>query len=330
MVDVATLASSLSQAFEKRDNEPCLDKFGPVRDAERTRSGNIRVKRLRMGHAVSVNAGTSVKSTPQSLSPSGASTFRQCPRRWKLRYIDKLPDPPGEPALRGTFVHRVLEELLAVAPVQRTLERARSICRDLWPQTALDSDFAALELSSEEERSFRWNAWRDVEGYFELVDPTGVDVIDRERDMRTELDGVPFRGVVDLVDRTADGLRVNDYKTGRVPGARFVDSRLAQVWLYAAAVESVGDEVCEVRLLYLGETARGRDDRQPTAISRRFDRSATDSAVAEHRDTWERIGDANQTGDFEPKPGPLCSWCPYRAECPEGQFEHQRRHGIAA
>ncbi len=283
-----------------------------------------------MGHAVTVDASSHVAKTPQSLSPSGASTFRQCPRRWKLRYIDKLPDPPGEPALRGTFVHRVLEELLAVAPGQRTLDRARSICRDVWPQTALDPDFEALELSTDDERSFRWNAWRDVEGYFQLVDPTDVDVVDRERDVRTELDGVPFRGVIDLVDRTADGLRVNDYKTGRAPGTRFVDSRLNQVWLYAAAIESVGDDVSEVRLLYLGETARGRDDRQPTEISRRFDRTATNSAVAEHSDTWERIGDAAQTGSFEPKPGPLCSWCPYRADCPEGQVEHQRRHGIAA
>lgn len=283
-----------------------------------------------MGHAVMVDIGTGDIAVPQSLSPSGASTFRQCPRRWKLRYIEKLPDPPGEPALRGTFVHRVLEELLAVAPGQRTLDRARSICRDLWPQVATDDDFAALELSADQERAFRWNAWMDIEGYFALVEPNEVDVVDRERDMRTTLDGVPFRGIVDLVDRTADGLRVNDYKTGRPPGARFVDSRLSQVWLYAAAIEAAGDSVCEVRLLYLGETGGDRDNRRPTEIARPFDRGATDGAVAEHRNTWERIGEAVEIGRFEPNTGPLCSWCPYRAECPEGRVEHERRHGIAA
>ena len=97
-----------------------------------------------MGHAVNVEPRIGSAAVdyaqevelPRSLSPSGASTFRQCARRWKFRYVDKLPDPPGEPALRGTFVHHVLEELLAVAPAQRTLERARAICRDLWPQLA--------------------------------------------------------------------------------------------------------------------------------------------------------------------------------------------------
>ena len=52
---------------------------------------------------------------------------------------------------------------------------------------------------------------------------------------------------------------------------------------------------------------------------RPIDRAAYDEHVA-------RV----ETGRFEPTPGPLCSWCPYRHECPEGRFEHERRHGIAA
>ena len=281
------------------------------------------------GGSVTADVARDVEA-PRSLSPSGASTFRQCARRWKFRYVDKLPDPPGEPALRGTFVHHVLEELLAVAPAHRTLERARAICRDVWPALAANADFEALELSVDDERAFRWNAWRDVEGFFELVDPTGVDVVDRERDLSATLDGVPFRGIVDLVDRVPDGLRITDYKTGRPPGSRFVDSRLTQVWLYAAAASALGDAVSDVRLLYLGETGNGRDRREPTEIARSFDPEAVHAAVDEHRITWDRIAEATSTGQFEPTPGPLCSWCPYRDDCPEGQLEHQRRNGLAA
>ncbi len=267
---------------------------------------------------------------PRTLSPSGASTFRQCARRWKLRYIDRLPDPPGASALRGTFVHHVLEELLAVPPAHRTLERARTICRDLWPTLADSADFAALGMSADDERGFRWSAWRDVEGFFALVDPAQIDVVDRERDLTATLEGVPFRGVVDLVDRVGDGLRITDYKTGRPPAPRYVDSRLTQVWLYAAAAEALGDVVSEVRLMYLGETASGSDRRKPTEIARPFDLEAARQAVDEHRTTWERIAEAVSTGQFKPTTGPLCSWCAYRDECPEGQLEHERRGGIAA
>lgn len=302
------------------------------------RPKTIRVDGGRMGHAVTMETRTVSVAVdesrrvelPRSLSPSGASTFRQCAKRWKFRYVERRPDPPAEPALRGTFVHHVLEELLTVAPAQRTLERARAICRDLWPQHAQEPDFAALELSAAQERAFRWNAWTDIEGYFQLVDPAEVDVVDRERDVRTSLDGVPFRGIVDLVDRVPDGLRVTDYKTGRVPAQRFVDSRLSQVWLYAAALESVGDDVSAVRLLYLGETGSGRNSRRPTEIARPFDADAVLAAVDEHRDTWDQIEDAAASDCFEPATGPLCSWCPYVGDCPEGLAEHQRRTGIAA
>ncbi|WP_419842049.1 RecB family exonuclease [Candidatus Poriferisodalis sp.] len=267
---------------------------------------------------------------PRSLSPSSASTFRQCARRWKFRYIDKLPDPPGEPALRGTFVHQVLEELLALVPPQRTLERARAICRELWPQTAANTHFAALALDETRQRAFRWNAWADVEGYFTLENPAAVDVVGCERRVQASLDGVPFRGVVDLVDHTPEGLRVTDYKTGRAPPRRFVDNRLSQVWLYAAALDSSGEDVSSVRLLYLGETGAGRDRRRPTAVSRAVDADAVCSAVEEHRVTWDRITQALTDSQFEPSPGPLCSWCPYRDDCPEGQAEHQRRTAVAA
>ena len=44
-----------------------------------------------------------VPTPPPRLSPSGAGTFEQCPRRWRHRYVDRLPDPPGEAALAGSF-----------------------------------------------------------------------------------------------------------------------------------------------------------------------------------------------------------------------------------
>ena len=66
---------------------------------------------------------------PRHLSPSSASTFEQCARRWKMRYIDQLPDPPGVAALAGTFAHRVLELLFQHPAGQRTRDRAKALFR---------------------------------------------------------------------------------------------------------------------------------------------------------------------------------------------------------
>ena len=64
---------------------------------------------------------------PRFFSVSAAGMYKQCPRRWKHRYVDKLPDPPGEAAVVGTFAHRVLEILCDKDSESRTIEEAKKI-----------------------------------------------------------------------------------------------------------------------------------------------------------------------------------------------------------
>lgn len=59
-----------------------------------------------------------------ALSPSRANDFVQCPLKFRLRSIDRLPEPPSEAAFRGTLVHAVLEDLFDAAAPQRTIETA--------------------------------------------------------------------------------------------------------------------------------------------------------------------------------------------------------------
>ena len=123
-----------------------------------------------------------------------------------------------------------------------------------------------------------------------------------------------------LVERGPNGLRVTDYKTGKAPNPRYLDDRLAQVWLYAAALRESGEDIAEVRLLYLSAASE-------TDFCRPLDKAAMHRATTQHRQTWDNIGAAIAEGEFPPKPGPLCGWCPYRSDCPAGNAEHQRRRG---
>ena len=83
-----------------------------------------------------------------------------------MRYIDKLPDPKGEAAVLGTFVHRILEDLLSLDASDRSVDAARVIARTLWDETRDDDDFLGLALSEEDTTSFMWKAWRLVERDF--------------------------------------------------------------------------------------------------------------------------------------------------------------------
>lgn len=254
---------------------------------------------------------------PPYLSPSSASTFEQCPRRWKYRYIDRLPDPPGDKALVGTFVHRVLEELMAFPGPDRNLAAARRLARDVWPEIEADPAYIALELEVDQGRRLRWDAWRLIEAYFAMEEPDQVDVVEREQRVECELAGVPFVGVVDRVERRGERLLVTDYKTGKAPTARYEAGRLHQVQLYAAALDSIGERPDAARLLYLG--------------SRSIEAAVTDDSLRAAVDsigvTWSRINEAQQTESFPPQTGPLCGWCPYSEQCPEGRSEIERRYG---
>ena len=260
-----------------------------------------------------------IDTRPRHLSPSSASLFAQCPRRWRYRYVDRVVEPPGEPALIGTFVHRVLEELFTEAPEHRTVERAKLVAREVWPETADHPDFRGLGLDEAASRRFRWLGWLAVEAVFDmdgLEPPAAVQVHATEQRVTATIGGVPFLGIVDRLDRAPDGLVVTDYKSGRAPSTRFRDDKLDQVLLYAAAVaEAEGEAPVRARLVYLGSTVV-QTDATPERVG---------EAVARLRTTWDELHVAAESDTFEPKPGPLCGWCPHVAECAEGRAEVQRR-----
>ena len=258
---------------------------------------------------------------PPYLSPSSASTFNSCARRWKFRYIDRLPDPAGEAAIAGTFAHRVLEELMELPGPDRTIENAKSLARQLWPETAEHSDFLALKFDEADQRRFRWLAWTAIEGLWKLENPSEIHVVANEQKVDTNLGGVPFRGIVDRLERDGaasdSALVVSDYKSGRAPSQRFQQGRLEQVLLYAAAVEaSTGERPKAARLLYLGQRIVETDVTD----------DLIDAAVNALNDTWSNLNSSVAAGEFAASPGPLCGWCPYASECPEGLEELTQRH----
>ena len=59
-----------------------------------------------------------------ALSPSRAGDFMTCPLLYRFRTIDRLPEPSSPDAVRGTLVHKVLEDLFDLPAADRTPERA--------------------------------------------------------------------------------------------------------------------------------------------------------------------------------------------------------------
>src|SRR5579862_8180225 len=80
-----------------------------------------------------------------ALSPSRALDFKNCALLYRLRVIDKLPEPPSLEAARGTVIHAVLEGLFDLPAPSRTVAAAIEQVEPQWRElVATDPDLAAL------------------------------------------------------------------------------------------------------------------------------------------------------------------------------------------
>lgn len=245
-----------------------------------------------------------------ALSPSAIAEFRDCALRFRLRRLDRVPEPPSPEAVRGTLVHLVLERLFDLPAAERVPERADVLVLPCWRELATQSPGLAELVPDDGLEAWLAPCRRALAAYFELEDPRLLEPAERELYVETLLDSrLLLRGVVDRVDVAADGrLRVVDYKSGRSPGAGFEQRALAQLRFYALVIwRSRGVLPAELRLVYLGDT-------QTVSYVPDIAELRATERLAES--VWAAVRDATASGGFEPQPGRACRWCSYQALCP--------------
>jgi putative RecB family exonuclease len=247
---------------------------------------------------------------PATLSPSKVVSFRDCALAFKYSVIDRLPEPPSEPACKGTLVHKALELLYARPPEDRTIANALLDLEVAKLDVMGSPEYVAMELV--DEAAFYASAATLVKRYFQLEDPTKIRPIGLELLLTAPLGEhakVRLRGIIDRLELDDDGgLVVTDYKTGRVPGERQEQGRLTGVHFYSYLCESLfGRRPSRIQLLYLGE---------PVAIVATPSEQSTRGLEKKVGAIWSAIERACERDDFRPKPGALCSWCAYKEICP--------------
>lgn len=262
---------------------------------------------------------------PSSLSPSKVSSFTDCALAFRFSAIDRLPEPPSLAATRGTLVHAALERLFTLEPTERTHDRALACLDDALAELRTHPDLEGLGLDAEAEATFHEEARVLVGKYFRLEDPTTITPIGIELKLEIELGGVRLRGIIDRLELDADGqLVVTDYKTGRAPGERQEQQRLAGVAFYSLLCERLfGQRPARVQLLYLAD---------PVAIISTPNDRSTRGVERKLAAVWAAVERACARDDFRPNPSRLCDWCSFKAYCPSfgGDIALADAHRVAA
>jgi RecB family exonuclease len=267
-------------------------------------------------------------------TPTRLSTWLDCPRRYRMTYLDRPAPPKGPPwghNSLGAAVHNALAGWWRLPPARRTVAAAGTLVDRGW----IDQGFAD-ETQSVRQRE---RAIAMVEAYVARLDPAD-EPLGVERTVATRTDKIAVSGRIDRLDsRPADPgpedpgpedpgpedpgteLVVVDYKTGRhLLTADDARSSMALA-LYALAAGRVLRRPChrvELHHLPTGEIISWTHTAESLArhLSRAED-IAQESAFADERMRDGLPADAYDEV-FPPRPSPSCGWCDYLRHCPEG------------
>ncbi len=247
---------------------------------------------------------------PTSLSPSKVSTFKDCALAFRFSAIDKLPEPPSMPAVKGTTVHRALELLFGAPAQERTPQAAQAFLVTAIEQMRQIEEYQALEMDEEQEAAFAADAATMVERYFTLEDPRTIQPVGLELMLEAELGSLVVRGIIDRLEEDEQGqLIVTDYKTGRAPSVQQEQSRLGGVHFYAFLCQRVlGRIPAKVQLVYLGN--------QPQVITTTPSEQSIRGMEKKVGAIWTAVERACERDDFRPKQSALCNWCAFQQYCP--------------
>ncbi len=296
-------------------------------------------------------------------TPSRLRAWLDCPRRYRMTYLDRPPPPKGPPWAHnslGASVHNALAGWWRLPPVERTPVAAGLLLDRGWISDGFaDEAQSALHLG---------RSTTMVRDYVARLDPA-CEPAGIERTVATKTDLIAVSGRIDRLDdrlvaggtrggaggagggATEDGspdtvsdgrgdlgrtgmpgagreLVVVDYKTGRhrltADDAR---SSLALA-LYALAAGRVLRRPCTaVELHHLPAGQILRWDHTPESLGRQLRRAEDIAGECEAADERFRADPESGRGDdvFPPNPGNWCGWCDFRAQCPEGRAAAPQR-----
>ncbi len=248
------------------------------------------------------------------LSFSRIDTYRTCPRKFRFRYVDRLPTRPSPHLSFGTSIHGALEAFHdRKLPEPPSEEQLLGFLYDAWDTRGFE------DLPREEQVAHYRHAQQVLRRYHARQRPA-----DRTTAATEAWFEVPFAyeavvmGSIDRVDVDADGdLHVVDYKTNRRARPRSEVASSLQLALYALACRHLFGAL--PRTVALDFVVPGLE------VAVRLEELDLDAA----REAVLAAAAAIREERFETVPNRLCDWCDHRAVCPAWEGEGDEVFGTA-
>jgi len=234
-------------------------------------------------------------------SPSKLGVYQTCPRQYYFQYIRKLPRRAWANQSFGISLHRTLQVVHEQGgPQEQSLETAQRQLETAWTSAGYDSkEHEAAELARGKELlAAYYETWSGVDGVPVLL----------EKRMSAPYKGSVFLGIVDRVDRRADGsLEIIDYKSGHAPET-VRPQTVQQLAIYHHLIEQKLHETPAGHSVhYLASNVRLKLPFTPSLLS---------DVLEGAYETIQRLeGDQR----YIPRLDAHCTWCDYQRYCDVGR-----------
>ncbi|MDZ7611687.1 MAG: PD-(D/E)XK nuclease family protein [Candidatus Moranbacteria bacterium] len=250
-------------------------------------------------------------------SYSALNSFQTCPLKYKFEAIDKIKSKRKSPEAQfGTLIHSVMKFIHSGNFLLPTQKEALEYFTKNWIADVFKDEF--------QERSAFAQGVRIIQDYYKKNDPNKIKIVDLESrftvDLPQEGDKHIISGIIDRIDKTANGFEIIDYKTSnKLPSQATVDDDL-QLLIYLMAFLkrypklSNQPEKVNLSLYYL---------KHGTKLTTQKTKQQLEEEKIRIFDLLEEI----QNSDFQPKVTALCDWCDFQEICPmwKHKFKEEKK-----
>lgn len=249
-----------------------------------------------------------------SFSYSKLGMYKECPQKYKFRYVHMLPEKPKYYFAFGSALHSVMEYIYDVKNLTfPTLEQALDFFTKDWKSTSYEKKgYASLE----KEQAGYEEGRRIIEAYYQKHQATFAHPLSVEMKSTLDTDGLNLISILDRIDYLGDGkVMILDYKTGktveRAPDQLYMYQKVAEMSpVIKSLVQQTDPSVKEIKVEKLCFY------HLPTLKEMYFER-ADDKQILEFWQGVLAVADDIRAGKFSPTPGEnQCRWCDYRNICP--------------
>jgi len=234
------------------------------------------------------------------LSYSQIDTFDTCPLKYRYRYIQRIPVPPGAAATFGSSMHQTLRDFY-----QEIKDGQKMTKGDLLK--LLDLNWSPVGYASKAHEERRKKQGRQMLSDFYKKFDAKLVPKDVEQPFVIKVSPkLRIGGKIDRVDQKGKKLEIIDYKTGRVLDQKAIDKSL-QMTVYAMAAVDKGiydknpeDVVLSFYFLDTGEKKSTKRTKKELQEAKR--------QLVEKSHEIEK-------SKFLPTPGIWCDFCDFKLLC---------------